>query len=166
MRTWTLNSKLVCFASSGICGSNSAICCDQATKMSLSCSGGTGTNSTNSALGHVTPNLCFSFGVICGSRNAFWSVWGVKCRCTIFHARVGLVRFPQNAHLGTFYRTCVFACGGICGSNRAFCCDQAVKISMLLFLCSGRTGRDCTNSARNVDALFFMLVLERYRFHK
>jgi hypothetical protein len=34
--------------------------------------------------------------VICGSRSAFWCVRYMKCRRTIFHARVGLVRFPQT----------------------------------------------------------------------
>jgi hypothetical protein len=31
---------------------------------------------------------------ICGSRSAFWCVRGMKCRCTIFHARLGPVLFP------------------------------------------------------------------------
>jgi hypothetical protein len=96
-------------------------------------------DSTKTAPGHVTPNLCFAFGGMCGSCNAFgtsemenidalffmlvwdryrfqkkrtrtrdtelvflhpvglwvtqWCIQGVKCRRTIFHARVGLVRF-------------------------------------------------------------------------
>jgi hypothetical protein len=37
----------------------------------FSCSGGTGTDSTKSAPRHVTPNMCFCLGGICGSRSAF-----------------------------------------------------------------------------------------------
>jgi hypothetical protein len=36
----------------------------------------------------------FASGGICGSQSAFQCVWGVKHRCTIFCARVGLVRIP------------------------------------------------------------------------
>jgi hypothetical protein len=35
----------------------------------FSCSGGPGVVSVKSALGHVTPNLCFPSGGICGSRS-------------------------------------------------------------------------------------------------
>jgi hypothetical protein len=60
----------------------------------FSYSGGTGTDMTKSALGHVTPKLCFAFGGICGSRCTFQRVRGMKCQCTIFHNRVGPVEFP------------------------------------------------------------------------
>jgi hypothetical protein len=36
----------------------------------LSWSGGPGAISIKSALGHITPNLCFASGRICGSRSA------------------------------------------------------------------------------------------------
>jgi hypothetical protein len=39
----------------------------------------------------------FASGGICESRSAFRCIWDVKCRHTIFHALVGLVRFPQKA---------------------------------------------------------------------
>jgi hypothetical protein len=57
----------------------------------FSCSCGTGTDYAKSASGHVTPNLSFAFGVICGSRCALWCVRGVNRRRTIFLARVGPV---------------------------------------------------------------------------
>jgi hypothetical protein len=57
----------------------------------FSCSCGTGIDSRKSAPEHVTPNLCFCIR---------WDLWVtqwciqcVKCGRTIFHARVGLVRF-------------------------------------------------------------------------
>jgi hypothetical protein len=56
--------KLMFLHSVEICGSNTALCCDQAAKTSMhyfSCSGGAGMDSTNSVLGHVMPKLCFSF---------------------------------------------------------------------------------------------------------
>jgi hypothetical protein len=34
----------------------------------------------------------FASGAMCGSRSAFWGIQGMKRRCTIFHARVVLVR--------------------------------------------------------------------------
>jgi hypothetical protein len=34
----------------------------------------------------------FASGVIYGTRSAFWCVRSVKCRYTIFHARVGMLQ--------------------------------------------------------------------------
>jgi hypothetical protein len=42
----------------------------------FSCSGGTGADSTKSALRHVTPNFCLSFVGICVSPSAFQCVRG------------------------------------------------------------------------------------------
>jgi hypothetical protein len=67
-----------------------------------------------------------------------------KHRCIIFHARVGQVRIPQKACRDTIRQTCVFPCIWICKSHTAF------RWSM----------------PQNVDALLFMLGLERYRFDK
>jgi hypothetical protein len=53
-----------------------------------------GVVSVKSVLGHVTPNLCFPSGGICGSCSAFPCVRGAKHRRTIFHAPVGSLRFP------------------------------------------------------------------------
>jgi hypothetical protein len=42
---------------------------------------------------HYSELVCFVSGGICGSRSAFRCVRGVKRQPTIFHARVGPVRF-------------------------------------------------------------------------
>jgi hypothetical protein len=81
----------------------------------------------------------FTSGGIRGLRSAFQCVRGVKCRHTIFHARVGLVRFPYKVCWDTLHRTCVFTSGGICGS----------VVHSVAF------------GGQNVDALFFMLGLDR-----
>jgi hypothetical protein len=44
-----------------------------------------------------------------------------------FHARVGLVRFAQNAHWNTLCRKCVFTSSGIRGSRSAFRCVRGAK---------------------------------------
>jgi hypothetical protein len=49
----------------------------------------------------------FASCVICGSRSAFRCIWGVKYRCTIFHARVGRCDFHKK-HAGTRYNELVF----------------------------------------------------------
>jgi hypothetical protein len=59
----------------------------------FSCSGGTNTDSTKCASGQVTSNLCFSGG-ICGSRNAFRCLRGVKHRHT---CRYPEYRVPPHA---------------------------------------------------------------------
>jgi hypothetical protein len=73
-------------------------------------------------------------GGICGSRSAFRYVRGVKHRCTIFHARVALVRFPKK-HTGTRY------------------------VELVLFLVGsvGHAEHCGISGARNIDALFFLL---------
>jgi hypothetical protein len=59
------------------------------------CLGGTGMDSIKSVSGHVTLNLFFfASGGTCGSHSAFQCVQGVKRQHTIFHFRVGPVRFP------------------------------------------------------------------------
>jgi hypothetical protein len=63
----------------------------------FSCLDAPGAVSIKSAPGHVTPNMRFASGGICGSHCAFQGIRGMKYRCTIFHAQVGLVRFPKKA---------------------------------------------------------------------
>jgi hypothetical protein len=46
------------------------------------CLGGTGTDSTKSTSGNITPNLCFACSRICGSRCAF------QCVCDTKHRRI------------------------------------------------------------------------------
>jgi hypothetical protein len=52
--------------------------------------GGTGTDMTKSASGHVRQMCAFASGGICGSCSAFWCIRGVKHRRTLFHAHSGL----------------------------------------------------------------------------
>jgi hypothetical protein len=73
---------------------------------------------------HRTP--IFAYGRICGSRSAFWCIRGVKRQHTIFHDRVGLVRFPQKAHRDRLRRIWVFC----------ICCDMQVTLSILV--CPGQ----------------------------
>jgi hypothetical protein len=82
-------------------------------------------DSRKSAAGHVMPNL--ASGAICGSRSALWGIRGTKRRRTIFHARVGPVRMPQNAYRDTLRQTYVFASDVICGSRSALGCIQGAK---------------------------------------
>jgi hypothetical protein len=60
----------------------------------FSCSGGTVQKVHRDTLRRT---CVFASDGICGSRNAFWCVRGMKCRRTIFHGRVGLIRIPQKA---------------------------------------------------------------------
>jgi ABC-type uncharacterized transport system permease subunit len=68
--------------------------------------------------------------VIYGSCSAFWCIRGTKCRCTIFHAWVCLVRYPPKACRDTLHRTCVFSS---CGSRSAFWCVLGVKCWRTIF---------------------------------
>jgi hypothetical protein len=81
---------------------------------------------------------------MCGSRSAFRYVRGVKHRCTIFHARVALVRFPKKC-TGTRYAELVF-----------------------LFLVGsvGHAEHCGISGAPNIDALFFLLWWVQCGFKK
>jgi hypothetical protein len=100
----------------------------------FSCSGGTGTDSTKRSRDTLRRTCVFASGGIYGSRSAFRCDWGMKRRCTTFHARVGPVRIQQKARWEMLRQTFVFA--------------------------SGASG------AQNIDALFFILGLDRYGFNK
>jgi hypothetical protein len=57
----------------------------------------------------------------------------MKCRCTVFQGRVGLVRSPQKAHYDTLRRTCIFVSSAICGSCSAFLCVSGVNHERAIF---------------------------------
>jgi hypothetical protein len=57
----------------------------------------------------------------------------VKHRCTIFHGRLGLLRFPYKRRWDILHRTCVFASGEIHGSCSTFRCDRGVKHRRISF---------------------------------
>jgi hypothetical protein len=86
------------------------------------CSCGTSTDSTKSALGHVTPNLCFAFGTTRGSCCGLRCVPGVNHRRTIFLARVGPVMNPRKSALEHITPNSFFASCRICGSCSALWC--------------------------------------------
>jgi hypothetical protein len=109
-------------------------------------SGGIGTNTTKSVLGHITPNLCFAFGGICGPQSAFQCVWGTKCRRTILDARVGPVWIPQKTRQHTLHRTCVFCIRW--DLRVAYCIPvrPGIETSMHYWSCLGGTGTVSTKS--------------------
>jgi hypothetical protein len=69
----------------------------------------------------------FGSGGMCGSGGAFRCIRGAKRRCTIFHARVALVRIPQKSCQDTLRQTFVFASIVNCGSRSAFQCIRGMK---------------------------------------
>jgi hypothetical protein len=94
----------------------------------FSCSGGPGMDSTKIAMGDVLHSG--ASGGICGSRIAFWCICTAKSRCTIFHARVGLVRTPQKSRWETY---CILVRSGH-------------KMLMNYFSCPGGASTDSTKS--------------------
>jgi hypothetical protein len=76
----------------------------------FSCSGGTGTDLTKRAPGHIMLNLCFfASGGVCGSYSALLCIQEAKCRRTNFHARERSIRIWQKARKDTLRQTCVFS---------------------------------------------------------
>jgi hypothetical protein len=66
--------------------------------------------------------LVFFISGFCGPPSAFRCVRGMKRRCTIFYARVELVRLLQKACRDTLHQTCVVASSWIYESCSAFQC--------------------------------------------
>jgi hypothetical protein len=57
----------------------------------------------------------------------------MKCRRTIFHARMDTVRSPQEACQDTLRQTCVFVSGVICRSRSSFVCIRGTKRRCTIF---------------------------------
>jgi hypothetical protein len=82
------------FASCGIRGSCSVFRCVRGMWMYyFSCSGGPGAVSLKITLDTLSRTCVIASDRIYTSHSAFWCVQGVKCRYTVFHARVDPVRF-------------------------------------------------------------------------
>jgi hypothetical protein len=112
----------------------------------FSCSGGTGTDLTKSAPGHVMPNMCF-----------FCIRWDLRVTLCIsvhpdhekttyyFSCSGGTSTDLKKAQQDTLRRTCVFASGGICRSHMHFGASGARNIDAL-FSCPGGNDTDLTKS--------------------
>jgi hypothetical protein len=86
----------------------------------------------------------FTSGGICGSHSAFQCIWGVKCRRTIFHARVGPYGFHKKRPRTRYAEHVFFHSVGYVGH----------------LVHSGASG------TQNVIALFFIHGWDRYGFDK
>jgi hypothetical protein len=69
--------------------------------------GGTGTDMTKSASGHVRQMCAFASGGICGSCSAFRCVLGMKRQHTIFRARCVRYKYDKKC-AGTCYVKLMF----------------------------------------------------------
>jgi hypothetical protein len=87
------------------------------------------------------PSCVFEFGVICGSRRAFWCIRGAKCRRTMFHARWAPCGYHKK-HVSTRYTELVFwhPCN-IQVTQSVLVCSRC-ETSMHYFSCSGKHGAD------------------------
>jgi hypothetical protein len=83
-------------------------------------------------------------GVICGPHSAFRCIQCVKCRCTIFHDRVG----RRGFHIKRV-RTCY---------------SELVVLHPVVSV--GHVVNSRASGTRNIDALSFMLGRDRYAFDK
>jgi hypothetical protein len=120
----------------------------------FSCLGETGADPTKSAPEQVMPNLCFCIRWDLWVRSAFCCVRGAKCRRTIFHAPLCLVRITQKPRLDMLLLTCVFAFGGICWPHIVSWCIRGVNFRCTIF--HGQVGpvqipiKVCMNMSRSV----------------
>jgi hypothetical protein len=94
-----------------------------------------GTDPTKSVLDTLLWTCVYTSDAIYRSHCAFWCIQGLKSRCIIFHARVGLVQIPQKVHW-THYSTVLF-------------------LHLVWF--AGHKCQSVASGAWNVDIIFFML---------
>jgi hypothetical protein len=77
--------------------------------------------------------ICFfASGEVCGWHSGLWCISGVKCWCTIFHARMGPVWIPQKARRDTelvFLHPLWSACHVVHSSA-----SRAWKVAALFFI--------------------------------
>jgi hypothetical protein len=116
------------FVSGAICGPRNAFWCSRGVKCCsnvFSSSGGTGAETTKSAIGHFLLNLCFCI---------WWYLWVTYCilvrpgRETLTHyfsSSAGPI--PQKPSRDILCQTCVFASGGIYASHTTFLCVRGAK---------------------------------------
>jgi hypothetical protein len=89
----------------------------------------------------------FASRVIWRSHSAFWCIQGVKHQHTIFHSRVGPMRFSQEVRRDTLRRTCGFAFCVIWRSRSAIWCVRRCEMSTHYFSFSSGPGAGPTRSA-------------------
>jgi hypothetical protein len=132
----------------------------------------------------------FASNGVCGSHSACRCMRGAKRRCTIFHARVGLVGFDKK-HVRTHYVKLVFlylvgsvghvvhsgASGPLNNDPISFMLGWVqygfdrkrigTHYVELVFLhpvgSAGHVVHSVAFASRNIDALFFMLEWDQYR---
>jgi hypothetical protein len=100
---------------------------------SFSCSGGTCTDSTKSALGHVRPNLGFCSRWDLRVTQSILVRPGHEMSTYYFSCSGGSGAISIKMPWHTLRRTWVFASGGICTSCSAFWCIRAAKRPRTIF---------------------------------
>jgi hypothetical protein len=75
----------------------------------------------------------FASGAICGSRSAFYYVWGMKRWHTTIHTRLGQCGFHKRRQWTCYAKHLFFTSSGICLSRSAFRFIQGTKYQCTIF---------------------------------